>query len=98
MILDELVHATQKRVEKEKAECTMQEMIMLAQKKIITKEEKYPFEEALSGSGMHMICEIKKASPSKGIIAADFPYVDIAKEYEEAGCDAISVLTEPEFF
>lgn len=98
MILDELVHATQKRVEKEKTECAMQEMMMLAQKKIITKEEKYPFEEALSGSGMHMICEIKKASPSKGIIAADFPYVDIAKEYEEAGCDAISVLTEPDFF
>lgn len=44
------------------------------------------------------ICEVKKASPSKGIIAEDFPYLEIAKEYEKAGADAISVLTEPEYF
>jgi indole-3-glycerol phosphate synthase len=44
------------------------------------------------------ICEVKKASPSKGIIAEDFPYLTIAKEYEEAGAAAISVLTEPEYF
>lgn len=57
-----------------------------------------PFEAALSGPGISFICEVKKASPSKGLIAPDFPYVEIAKEYEAAGADAISVLTEPEFF
>lgn len=56
------------------------------------------FESALSGPGISFICEVKKASPSKGLIAPDFPYVEIAREYEEAGADAISVLTEPEFF
>ncbi len=44
------------------------------------------------------ICECKKASPSKGIIAEDFPYLQIAKEYEQAGADCISVLTEPKWF
>lgn len=47
---------------------------------------------------MQFICEVKKASPSKGVIAQDFPYVDIAREYERAGAGAVSVLTEPEFF
>jgi indole-3-glycerol phosphate synthase len=47
---------------------------------------------------LHFICEVKKASPSKGVIAEDFPYMDIARDYEEAGASAISVLTEPEFF
>jgi indole-3-glycerol phosphate synthase len=47
---------------------------------------------------MSFICECKKASPSKGLIAADFPYLDIAKDYEAAGASAISVLTEPEWF
>ncbi len=47
---------------------------------------------------MSFICEVKKASPSKGLIASDFPYVDIAKDYEAAGAAAISVLTEPEYF
>jgi len=49
-------------------------------------------------SYMACICEVKKASPSKGVIAEDFPYLDIATEYEKAGADAISVLTEPEYF
>ena len=56
------------------------------------------FEKTLRLPGFHFICEIKKASPSKGVIAEDFPYLDIAREYEEAGAAAISVLTEPEFF
>lgn len=47
---------------------------------------------------MHFICEVKKASPSKGVIAGEFPYVEIAKEYEKAGANAISVLTEPFYF
>ncbi|MCL2441173.1 MAG: indole-3-glycerol phosphate synthase TrpC [Treponema sp.] len=57
-----------------------------------------PFEKALSISGLSFICEVKKASPSKGIIAEHFPWLEIAKEYEEGGAAAISVLTEPEFF
>ena len=58
----------------------------------------FPFEVALKKSGLSFICECKKASPSKGLIAENFPYVEIAEAYEVAGADAISVLTEPEFF
>ncbi|MGI6216689.1 MAG: indole-3-glycerol phosphate synthase TrpC [Coriobacteriales bacterium] len=57
-----------------------------------------PFEAALSTPGMSFICEVKKASPSKGVIAEDFPYLDIAREYESAGASAISCLTEPHWF
>ena len=56
------------------------------------------FYKALSKSGMSYICEVKKASPSKGLIAPDFPYLDIALEYEAAGASAISCLTEPYWF
>lgn len=56
------------------------------------------FREALAAPGMRFICEVKKASPSKGIIAPDFPYLDIAKEYQQAGADCISCLTEPKWF
>ncbi|HWQ79416.1 MAG TPA: indole-3-glycerol phosphate synthase TrpC [Anaerovoracaceae bacterium] len=62
------------------------------------EEPGFPFERALSKEDMSFICEIKKASPSKGILAEDFPYLQIAGEYEEAGADAVSVLTEPEWF
>ena len=58
----------------------------------------FPFERALRGERMAFICECKKASPSKGLIAPDFPYLEIAKSYEAAGASAISVLTEPEWF
>lgn len=58
----------------------------------------FPFEKALAKDGISYICEVKKASPSKGIIAEDFPYVQIAKDYEDAGASAISVLTEPKWF
>ena len=58
----------------------------------------FPFEKALAEPGMSFICEVKKASPSKGIIAADFPYLEIAREYETAGASAISCLTEPDYF
>ncbi|MDR2134380.1 MAG: indole-3-glycerol phosphate synthase TrpC [Treponema sp.] len=57
-----------------------------------------PFARALAAPGLSFICEVKRASPSKGLIAADFPYLQIAKDYEAAGAAAISVLTEPEFF
>ncbi len=58
----------------------------------------FPFEKALKKDGISFICECKKASPSKGLIAPDFPYLEIAKEYEAAGADCISVLTEPKWF
>jgi indole-3-glycerol phosphate synthase len=58
----------------------------------------FPFEEALRAPGLSFICEVKRASPSKGMIAPSFPYLAIAGEYEEAGAAAISVLTEPEYF
>ena len=58
----------------------------------------FAFEKALSGPDLAFICEVKKASPSKGLIAPEFPYIQIAKDYEAAGADAISVLTEPRWF
>ena len=58
----------------------------------------FSFEKALAKDGLSFICECKKASPSKGIISEDFPYIDIAKDYEKAGADCISVLTEPVWF
>lgn len=58
----------------------------------------FAFENALKTPSLSFICECKKASPSKGLIAADFPYLQIAREYEAAGADCISVLTEPKWF
>lgn len=58
----------------------------------------FEFEKAFKKDGISFICECKKASPSKGIISEDFPYLNIAKEYEKAGADCISVLTEPKWF
>lgn len=58
----------------------------------------FSFEKALKGDSLSFICEVKKASPSKGVIAEDFPYLNIAKEYEKAGASAISCLTEPKWF
>lgn len=60
--------------------------------------EDFRFEKSLAADGMSFICECKKASPSKGLIAEDFPYMDIARDYERAGASAISVLTEPAWF
>lgn len=58
----------------------------------------FPFENALKKTGISFVCECKKASPSKGLITPDFPYLSIAKDYEAAGADCISVLTEPKWF
>ena len=58
----------------------------------------FAFEKKLKEEGMSFICECKKASPSKGVIAEDFPYLDIARSYEKAGASCISVLTEPKWF
>lgn len=59
---------------------------------------RFPFQTALEKSGLSFICEVKKASPSKGVIAEEFPYVDIARDYDAAGAAAISCLTEPKWF
>ena len=58
----------------------------------------FAFEKAIRKKELSFICECKKASPSRGIIAHNFPYLQIAKEYEAAGADCISVLTEPKWF
>lgn len=96
MILDTIVAATRIRIEKDKQEIPPETMKELALKSPPSKN--FPFEEALREKDIHFICEVKKASPSKGVIAAYFPYLAIAKEYEEAGASCISVLTEPDFF
>lgn len=96
MILDEIAAVTKKRVEVCKQRISLEEMKRNACS--LPVEDKFPFEIPLRGEKAAFICEIKKASPSKGIIAEDFPYVDIAREYEEAGADSISVLTEPDYF
>lgn len=62
------------------------------------KKGDFSFEKALKGKSLSFICEVKKASPSKGIIAEEFPYLEIAKDYEKAGASAISCLTEPKWF
>ena len=96
MILDTIVEATKIRVAKEK-EVETPETVKAAAL-ALPSDTGFPFEAALRQQDFNFICEVKKASPSKGIIAEHFPYLDIAKEYEMAGAAAISVLTEPDFF
>lgn len=96
MILDKIVAATEKRVCDAKANLPLSELQQQVERMPITKD--FSFEQALQELDFNFICEVKKASPSKGIIAGDFPYLEIAKEYEMAGAAAISVLTEPDFF
>lgn len=96
MILDKIVAATKKRVRDAKDNLPLSELQQQVERMPIMKD--FPFEQALQELDFNFICEVKKASPSKGIIAEDFPYLEIAKEYEMAGAAAISVLTEPDFF
>lgn len=99
MILDDLAKATRIRVDKKKAQVPFEAVKAEALKK--AQEEgkfEFPFERAIAKDGISFICEVKKASPSKGIIAEDFPYLEIARDYERAGADCISVLTEPDYF
>lgn len=95
MILDEIVTQTKRRVQKEKDMISLDKMIELAKG---INSVPFLFEEKLSKAGMHVICEVKKASPSKGVLVDEFDYKEIAMEYERAGADAISILTEPYFF
>lgn len=96
MILDTIVEATKIRVAQEKQVETPEAVKAAALE--LPSNTGFPFEAALRQQDFNFICEVKKASPSKGIIAEHFPYLDIAKEYEVAGAAAISVLTEPDFF
>ena len=91
-ILDEIAEKTKQRIQEEKSRVSVDDL-----KSGIVKNE-ISFLEALKKEGMSYICEVKKASPSKGLIAPDFPYLKIAREYEAAGASAISCLTEPYYF
>ena len=94
-ILDQLADYARQRVEEARRQTPLVEIKRQA---LALPKGDFRFEKALAKPGLSFICECKKASPSKGLIAADFPYLQIAKEYEAAGADAISVLTEPKWF
>ena len=96
MILEEIAARTVQRVADEKAAVTLYEMKKRAA--AMDANTGFPFKKALSGDEISFICEVKRASPSKGLIAPDFPYLDIARDYEKAGAAAISCLTEPFWF
>ena len=96
IMLDEIVEKTKQRVETAKGIVSIDDLKKEVSLMEITDD--FPFKQALSGEDIAIIAEVKKASPSKGIIAEDFDYLAIAKEYESAGASAISVLTEPYFF
>ena len=94
-ILDELAEYAKQRVEKQKKKLSLDEIKKLA---LSLPKGDFSFEKALKKDNIAFICECKKASPSKGVIAENFPYLQIAKDYETAGADCISVLTEPKWF
>ena len=95
-ILDTIADYARERVAEAKKQLPLDVLKQEAMK--LPSDTGFPFEKALTGEGIHFICECKKASPSKGLIAPDFPYLSIAKEYEKAGASCISVLTEPKWF
>lgn len=109
-ILDQLADYARYRVEQAKERKPLEEIreeaLATSRKGVLSAgtsapdfPEPFRFEKALAADGdIHFICECKKASPSKGLIAPDFPYLEIARQYEEAGASAISVLTEPKWF
>ena len=94
-ILDELAAHAKERVAAAKERISAEEM---KAKALALPKGEFAFEKALKKEDIAFICECKKASPSKGIIAKEFPYLNIAREYEAAGADCISVLTEPKWF
>ena len=95
-ILDSIVADTRLRVNFERTIRPINEV--MEGSRVRPRRTGFPFERALESEGMSLICEVKKASPSKGVINEDFPYLDIAREYASAGASAISVLTEPKYF
>lgn len=98
-ILDQLAEYARKRVAQAKKatplEVLKERALSLVEASSVSR---FSFENALRKPDLSFICECKKASPSKGLIAPDFPYLQIAKDYEAAGADCISVLTEPKWF
>ena len=94
-ILDQLADYSKERTRQAKNNLSYEEIKKQA---LALPKGNFAFENALKKPGISFICECKKASPSKGLIAPDFPYLQIAKEYEAAGADCISVLTEPKWF
>lgn len=96
MILDQIAADTKIRVEKAKKNKPFSQIRAEAYRK--EAKTGFPFERMLREPGMHYICEVKKASPSRGVITEEFPYLDIARDYEKAGAGAISCLTEPKYF
>lgn len=94
-ILDQLADHARQRVAEYKRQVSAQAMRDMAE---AAPSPDFAFEKALRRDDIAFICECKKASPSKGLISPDFPYLDIARDYEAAGADAISVLTEPKWF
>lgn len=96
MILDEIAAKTRQRIDEARLNRPLTELKAMSAS--CNHDTGFPFEKALKKEDIGFICEVKKASPSKGIIAETFPYVDIAREYESAGADAISILTEPYYF
>ena len=94
-ILDELAEYAKLRTEQAKEKVPL---FVIKEQAYALPKGAFAFENALGKQGISFICECKKASPSKGIIAQEFPYIQIAKEYEAAGADCISVLTEPKWF
>ena len=98
-ILTEIAARTRERIEEEKFKVPTRVLMSQLDSELAKHAmEKQSFLDALRKPGMSYICEVKKASPSKGLIAPDFPYLIIAKEYEAAGASAISCLTEPFYF
>ncbi len=102
MILDKIVEAKKIRIAEQKARLPLDDIIvrLKAMDSIggHNKREAFAFEEAIGGEEMSFICEIKRASPSKGLISETFPYMDIALQYQDSGAAAISVLTEQDYF
>ena len=94
-VLDELAEEARRRVERSRKEVPIEELKRRCSE---MSPRGFPFEDALRKDGMSFICEVKKASPSKGVIAENFPYLEIAEDYERAGASCISVLTEPSRF
>ena len=96
MILDKLVAATQARIDREKKEVPLEQLIEKCREMPVTTD--FPFEQALKKPGLNYILEVKKASPSKGLIMKEFDYLAIAHDYQNIGASCLSVLTEPDYF